>query len=639
MHMEEIPKKEKIVLAVLLLSVSIIPLLNAGFDNHVTCYLLILLCGTSIYNAKNDNKKEYLNYKNTFFWLVLFVLWGALSIIWSISAIRTIIEFIQLTSCVIVYYLIKKIDNDNKLRVIRIAVITGTLIALLGIIQYIFVKPEMIVGTFPHHNPFGIYLSMLFITVWGYNLKNNSKENWLISLILMIALLLSASRGAIICTAIALPFILICTEKKDLLKQVSKTIICLMIGIALTYAVITCATIIQNYKKTGAINININSQVSINANNLVRAQDFETSAVGGRLEFWRVAYKLWLNKPVNGYGLGSYFSAYYIEYGGNNWYSRFAHNYYLQTAAELGIIGVILLLSFFLVCLIKIIKGIKNGSNSEFLPFTFAACLAFILHIGIDFSWNYPGALIIFFILLGTAVGQENIGVSGKRLIVINYRIKATACILIALLTIWQMSSELLFTKAYDLSLKGNIIEANKIFELGMKFYPVNPSSYYLEGNNYIALYNINKDTKNLVKAENEIKRASKLMPYDWIYLNSLGEINLKLNNLKEAESYFKKSVLYSSYMITPYFNLTNLYLAKNRISDAQNIIIKGISLEPYAFQGLNTGEEREQTAAYFAIMHYQLANIYASQNNKIDADKNMEIFNNYIKKYLGIKK
>jgi O-antigen ligase len=70
-------------------------------------------------------------------------------------------------------------------------------------------------------------------------------------------------------------------------------------------------------------------------------------SITGRFEFWNVALKLFKHQPIKGFGLGTFFSAYYLEYTGNEWYSRFAHNHYLQTLVELGIVGLGLLLTLF----------------------------------------------------------------------------------------------------------------------------------------------------------------------------------------------------------------------------------------------------------------------------------------------------
>ena len=73
-----------------------------------------------------------------------------------------------------------------------------------------------------------------------------------------------------------------------------------------------------------------------------------------------MAWELIKNKPMNGYGLGTYFSAYYIEYGGNQWYSRFAHNHYLQILSETGIIGLTLFLGFYFQALGLYIRSLKQ---------------------------------------------------------------------------------------------------------------------------------------------------------------------------------------------------------------------------------------------------------------------------------------
>lgn len=64
---------------------------------------------------------------------------------------------------------------------------------------------------------------------------------------------------------------------------------------------------------------------------------------GGRLEIWATALRMFEDAPLLGFGPGSWMirRVAYQEAGELNWYQPHAHSQYFQTAAELGIVGLV----------------------------------------------------------------------------------------------------------------------------------------------------------------------------------------------------------------------------------------------------------------------------------------------------------
>lgn len=609
-------------------ALSLVPVLNAGYDDPSIYYAAIILGLILLYKTVRGKNNIFPSLRDPGFYLTLFLIWGAASFLWSASKVGTIIETIQLLCFALVFHFIRNMDSDNQFRVVRIAEITGTFIAIIGIFQYLFVQPSRISSTFPWYNPFGIYMSMLFILLWSYNIfVKNRKLYWAVSMIYLSALFFSGSRGSMLCTIIALPFIFMFRGMEKIKKDIIDTLA--ILGMSAIFIVLLME-IVPYTEKIGA---SLGSLVDF----LIRQNDFETSAVGGRLEFWKAAIKLWSRKPLTGYGLGSFYTDYYTVYINNGWYSRFVHNEYLQVGAELGIIGFILFICFLIFSLLRIIKRFKNRNFPAYLPGVFAACLAFVLHIGFDFSWNYPGATITFFMLLGIAVGSENIYRLKARRILNIHLLKIAASSLILIIAVWQMSSEIIFNKAYRLSMNGNnLSQANKIYSIGIKIYPFSALSYYVEGLNYKQLYLMSKNNSDLNYSEKLIIKAECLEPYDWRYPNELGTINEIAGDKKEAENYYNHAILYANYREVPYYNLGIMYYSQGRVDDAKKIFEKGLINEKYAFTGIED-DDKTTTAGNLAVMHYYLAIIYKKEGNNETAQKNLDAVNKYLKEYPSI--
>ena len=105
----------------------------------------------------------------------------------------------------------------------------------------------------------------------------------------------------------------------------------------------------------------------------------------GRADYWRVAAGMVASAPALGEGAGS-FERRWIEDrpAPNN--ARDAHNLYLETLAELGPVGLILLL----VALGAPLTGLGRARRRSLVPAAAAAYAAFLAHASVDWDWELP---------------------------------------------------------------------------------------------------------------------------------------------------------------------------------------------------------------------------------------------------------
>jgi O-antigen ligase len=103
----------------------------------------------------------------------------------------------------------------------------------------------------------------------------------------------------------------------------------------------------------------------------------------GRTELWRAAWHEGRNHPLAGGGAGSWPRAYIAEThslaGPAN-----AHSFYLETFAELGVVGLALVLGFVAIVLAR--------GRAE--PAALAVFAAFALHATADWDWQLPAATL-----------------------------------------------------------------------------------------------------------------------------------------------------------------------------------------------------------------------------------------------------
>ncbi|WP_347353485.1 O-antigen ligase family protein, partial [Acetoanaerobium noterae] len=373
---------------VIFFTISLNIIWNAGFDNDISIYAAIILSVILILDIYYDEK--VVNINNIALVLFVFLFWSSFSIIWSVYPIRTVIESVQLSVYLLAYVLLTRLSDENVEKILNSVLIIAFLVSILGLIEYIFITGARIQSTFTNPNPFGIFIGMFFLTTLSIGIRIKSKSLDFFSILFLTTLFLSGSRASMGAVSVSIFLIYFGLTKENLKKGIIKTIIVILIALTTTQILMYVSIYTRE-------NIFINKSV---LESITRRSSFVTSSLKGRLEFWRVAFELFKNKPITGYGLGTYFSAYYTEYGMNQWYARFTHNHYLQIASELGIVGILVFLSFIWNSFKGIVFSAKNDYKPEYFWGMVSAIVAFLLHIGVDFSWNFPGVTIIFILFL-----------------------------------------------------------------------------------------------------------------------------------------------------------------------------------------------------------------------------------------------
>jgi O-antigen ligase len=118
-----------------------------------------------------------------------------------------------------------------------------------------------------------------------------------------------------------------------------------------------------------------------------------------RVAYWRVAAQDLRSHVVVGSGAGTY-AAYWSRHPQRAYFAPLhAHSVYLETGAELGAVGLALLLAMFALPLSAI------GSRDPIRLGAACGFLAFVLHAGVDWDWEMPvvtaAALYLAAVLVG----------------------------------------------------------------------------------------------------------------------------------------------------------------------------------------------------------------------------------------------
>lgn len=140
------------------------------------------------------------------------------------------------------------------------------------------------------------------------------------------------------------------------------------------------------------------------ANNLNRRLGSISSTQ--RVEHWRVARQVFEQHPWIGSGAGT-FEQHWLQQRPTAFQARDAHSLYLESLAELGVVGLLLVLGLLALPL----AGALRAREHPLVAGAFGAYLAYLVHAGIDWHWEMP---VVTLLAVACGVGLITVHDEGR---------------------------------------------------------------------------------------------------------------------------------------------------------------------------------------------------------------------------------
>lgn len=595
---------------VIFIILSTFALFSAGFDNDVVYYGVMLMAASV--SAWLLFYKDTMEINKVVISFLFFTLWAFASVFWSISPIRTVIEGIQLIAFLLIYIITRKLSKEglDKLFIVLFLVSGG--IALLGILEYLFVSGCRILATFTNPNPFGIYMVMMFLVALSLSIHKKEKTYFVLSVLFLSVVLLSGSRASMGALAFSLVFVFFGLDRSQIKAALIKSVLIFIIAFVFSQVSIYASIYIRE-------NIFLDQSL---LDSITRSSSFITSSLKGRLEFWRVAFDLFKNQPILGYGNGTYFSAYYIEYGMNEWYSRFTHNHYLQIMSELGIVGITLFLGFLWTGFKSVIYNSKQTNKPIYFWGMVAGLVAFLLHIGVDFTWNFPAVTALFFFFLGITTKEDK-----KPPLKLSRTISLVGLLLIILITGWQLGSTKLYMRALNLEQEESYESALSLTQKVNRVYPISSFGWSYESDLLHRRYLERNNQEDLDEAFLAAEKARRRSPYNANINIKLARLYFNNSDFNSAEKYYIAATRYSAYVLSSFSELGNIYIERGQNDKAIEIFLSALDRAPHAIKSASK-ELKEETVDSVANMYLALGSLY---NEAGEIDKMKEQINQVV--------
>ena len=262
----------------------------------------------------------------------------------------------------------------------------------------------------------------------------------------------------------------------------------------------------------------------------------------------------------------------------------YAHNHYLQTAAEMGLPALAALLLFLGFLLRRgwwVIRAVEPQSHERSLALGLAAgLLASALHAAVDLGWSYPAVALLVGVevamLLGLTPRSLNVTeptVSGPGGLSTLRPILLSLSLIMALLAGTRYYAEILGNigrNALEAEERGQAIEA---LRWASRLNPLYYSPRYLLASAYAAQGDMNS-------SQREAEAAFRLDPYDGDAYYGLARIRWLAGQHGKAESDFLSAVRLQPYTrLSFYHDLAEFFLAIGKPTEALGWLKRGTEI------------------------------------------------------------
>ncbi len=247
--------------------------------------------------------------------------------------------------------------------------------------------------TGPYENPidFATYLIVIIPPLMTYALHREGVSRWRLAglvLVLGVCLARASSIGAWLGLGVGL--VVMCWQRTALRRYAMRTL--------LVAVVLGGAFLVGSGRLPGVLSISD-----------IGKQD--------RLAMWQSAVGMIGDRPVLGQGLNTFMANYLHYWVGGQKQPRYAHNCYLQMAAETGLVGLGAFLWFLwgIVALWRrTIRRLSDGPLRDLLLGLMAGLVAFLAQAGVDTNFYSLRQAFLFWTLAGIATGYSALPSHGR---------------------------------------------------------------------------------------------------------------------------------------------------------------------------------------------------------------------------------
>lgn len=337
------------------------------------------------------------------------------------------------------------------------------------------------------------------------------------------------------------------------------------------------------------------------------------SSFSQRLNFDQSAADIFIDHPWIGTGLNTFQNMYGQYYHTIIEQPRYAHNYYLQTAAELGIFGIIGLALFIVLAARRIVRTLGEQKDRSAFPLRFGLALGVLgsaIHALFDFGWQFPAVFLMFWVMLGALMSRtDDPGQVQTQRVAGAWRV---VVLFIGMVVLARGLS--VFWGAYSFDAAQLHAERNEVFdsldayEQGLQYDP-DPVMLAEYAGLMVQKKNLLLEDQ-LTDAQARVEMALQHLPDDYLMHWTLGRVYFVQDNFDRAIIQYRRAIdLNPAFRPDIYYDLAFAYYTQERYDDAEKTI-RSILAQYYI--GIRTSNPNLPTQ--LAALHYLLGETYKAE-------------------------
>ena len=408
---------------------NIVPNLLKEFSTFLILSLLLLLWVIKFFNVRKISFKE----SNTYLPILIFLIYSGTSYFFVTDIISFVEYYLRYIIFALIFLILFNFFNEQRDSnfLINIFVFSAFYISIFGIIQFIFPAflPVYDVTNggagFGNKNFGAQYVTLMFPLLFlklfkCRNIQQNLVYFFIVFTNFVYLFYVDAAQTYVALIASLLLFIFFylidkLRNKNERLVVFQKSSI---VKISITLLILVLSNLFVDYNPKDLYsfiyddNLNVyvwkKTDISSPLTLEKKIESFKSNALSsnGRIPMWINTFEIFKDYPILGVGTGQWYLSYF-KYGGKKakidplWsYSQRAdhpHNEFLKLLVELGLLGSLVVLSFFIVIFNQIYKYLLNPS-SEYRAEVLSLIASFSIFMGLSFFSRLSAVFVIPFL-------------------------------------------------------------------------------------------------------------------------------------------------------------------------------------------------------------------------------------------------
>ena len=507
-----------------------------GYESNTIIISLSMLFLISSFFSSNAQRIEGypVSYINTL--LVVFLIWSAFGYFYTVDQDTSLSSILlNISGIILLVGLVLNIKKEEYLiQFLWVALFCAGLMGLIAILQQFkissFLIPhnisavgfQMSTGLYGHKNILATYLLLHFplsIYFYFYSESNHKKSlAGVMSILILLGLIFTKSRGG----QLVLIILIISIFAYYYIKKDYSKIIKLFIGLGLTMGLFLS---IYSFTKIP----DTDKRLGYLYGGIITGESNAWGNLENRSTFWVIGWEIFKDYWLTGAGPWTFellFPKYFagsmlslVDWGSTSQYPPHAHNIFVQTATDSGIIGLVFLLILLTSIYSRGFNLVRNAhpkiKNLSF--FLILSITGFMIHNQIEYNWvqiNFIYPFIYFVFALDFLDRKYNTKTNYKKI----FSPLISSYILVAITIVGALSAMNYYkyqTILYEKIIIGTGVVNMRMLTNKAKIYCPSCGWPHLEmAKNLISQYRINKDPATISKCRNRITGIETLKPF-----------------------------------------------------------------------------------------------------------------------------